>query len=59
MPKFKVSVVKIEQQFCHVEIEAENDLEAKSKAFEKVKNSSDLKWEEDEKTKYKAEICHY
>jgi len=59
MPKFKVCVTKIEEYFEILEVEAENDLEAKRNAIMQVKDdNSEFRWVESERPRFKAEVVH-
>lgn len=62
MPKYKVRIYKTIRLFDHVNIEAENDLEARKRAYikanlEELKPDSDIKWSLEE-TVYKTEIIN-
>lgn len=59
MPKFKVCVTKIEEYFEIIEVEADNDLEAKRSAIMQLKDSEgQLRWVEAERPRFKAEVVH-
>jgi len=59
MPKFKICVIKIEEYFEILEVEAENDLEAKRNAIMQVKDdNSEFCWVESERPRFKAEVVH-
>jgi len=62
MPKYKVRIYKTICLFDHIEVESENDLEARKKAYikanlEELKPDSDIKWSLEE-TVYKTEIIN-
>jgi hypothetical protein len=54
-----VCVIKIEEYFEILEVEAENDLEAKRNAIMQVKDdNSEFCWVESERPRFKAEVVH-
>ncbi len=63
MPKFKVRVTKIEEYFEIIEVEADNDLEAKRNAMIQIRDQvnngkNELMWVENEIKQLKAEVIH-
>jgi hypothetical protein len=59
MPKYKIYVTKITEQFDSIEIEAFNDLDAmtKAKQYVSVKDNNNLiSWTQIDKPIYKIEI---
>ncbi len=59
MPKYKVRVTKITEHYEVVEVDAETDLEARTNAIRDLRDDeSELRWNKDDKIKFKAEVIH-
>lgn len=63
MPKFKVCITKIEEYSKILEVEAENDLEAKRNAMIQIRDQinngkNELMWVENKIKQLKAEVIH-
>jgi hypothetical protein len=59
MPKYKILVTKITEHYEVVEVKAETDLEAKTNAIRLLRgDDSELRWNKDDKVKFRAEVVH-
>ncbi len=59
MPKYKVRVTKITEHYEVVEAYGETDLEARTNAIRDLRDDeSELRWNRDDKIKFKAEVIH-
>ena len=59
MPKYKILVTKITEHYEVVEVKAETDLEAKTNAIRILRgDDSELRWNKDDKVKFRAEVVH-
>jgi len=59
MPKYKILVTKITEHYEVVEVDGETDLEARTNAIRDLRDDeSELRWNRDDKIKFKAEVVH-
>jgi hypothetical protein len=59
MPKYKILVTKITEHYEVVEVHGETDLEAKTNAIRLLRgDDSELRWNKDDKVKFRAEVVH-
>jgi len=61
MPKYKICIINTIKLFDHVEVFANDEMEAKRKAVRSIKENEEAglqKWNEEEKPAYKMELIN-